>query len=257
MNWGLRSASDRLTRGGPLAENPASVNVNGNIWLDDRQPVSGYVLGQVDADEFGSRGWGIDTGLEIRPSAALELSLSPGYFTDLNERQFVTAFDDPAATATFGRRYVFGGLRSATMAMSVRANWTFTPNLTLQFFARPFITRGKYTDFKAFDLPGAGELPVYGEDLGAVTRDGSVVTIDPGDGGDTFELEEDFTFRSLQGNAVLRWEYRPGSALFLVWQQQRNASETDGRIRGDRDVRGLFTDEAQNIFLLKLSYWLG
>ena len=257
LNWNLASDSDRLTRGGPIAAGPAGFNVNGNVYSDDRKPVSGYVWGKVDWDEFGSRGWGIDTGLNVRPSAALELSLSPGYFRDLNERQFVTSFDDPAATATFGRRYVFGGLESTTMSMSTRVNWTFTPELTLQLFARPFVTRGQYADFKAFSRPGAGELPVYGEALGSATHEGSVVTIDPGDGGEPFDLEEDFTFRSLQGNAVLRWEYRPGSALFLVWQQQRNASERDGEIRGGRDVRGLFTDEAQNIFLLKLSYWLG
>ena len=257
LNWNARSMNDRLTRGGPIADGPAGFNVNGNVWSDDRKPVSGYVWGKVDGDAFGSHGWGIDTGLDVRPSAALELSLSPGYFRDHEARQYVTAFDDAAATATFGRRYVFGGLNSTTLAMSVRANWTFSPALTLQLFARPFVTRGKYESFKAFDRPGAGELPIYGEDLGSVTRDGSVVTIDPGDGGEPFDLEEDFTFRSLQGNAVLRWEYRPGSALFLVWQQQRSATASDGQIRYGRDVRGLFTDEAQNIFLLKLSYWLG
>jgi hypothetical protein len=257
VNWGLRTANDRLTRGGPIANGPANFNVNGNVWSDERKPVSGYVWGRYDWDEFGSRGWGVDTGLDVRPSEALQFSLSPGYFVDHEARQFVTSFDDDAATETFGRRYVFGGLNSTTFAMSTRVNWTFTPDLTLQLFARPFVTRGRYETFKAFPRPGTGELPVYGEDLGSVSREGSVVTVDPGDGGEPFELEEDFTFRSLQGNAVLRWEYRPGSALFLVWQQQRNASASDGQIRYGRDVRGLFTDEAENIFLLKLSYWLG
>ena len=259
VNWGARAKRDRLTRGGPIADGPASLNVNGNVWSDDRKPVSGYVWGTADWDEYGSDGWGVDTGVDIRPSAALELSFSPGYFRSHEARQYVTAFDDAAATETFGRRYVFGGLDSATFSMSARANWTFTPELTLQLFARPFVTRGKYESFKAFPRPGAGELPVYGEDLGTVAREGSTVTIDPDAGGpaESFDLEEDFTFRSLQGNAVLRWEYRPGSALFLVWQQQRSATAPDGQIRYGRDVRGLFTDEAENIFLLKLSYWLG
>ncbi len=94
--------------------------------------------------------------------------------------------------------------------------------------------------------------------MGTATEnaDGST-TIDPSDGSDPFTLARDFTVRSLQGNAVLRWQYRPGSTLFLVWQQQREGVEGDGSLRLGRDVGGLFTDPPTNVFLVKLSYWLG
>lgn len=79
----------------------------------------------------------------------------------------------------------------------------------------------------------------------------------PADGSAPFTLEPDFTVRALQGNAVLRWEYRPGSALFVVWQQSRNGFDNAGDFRFGRDARGLFTDTPTNVFLVKLSYWLG
>jgi hypothetical protein len=99
---------------------------------------------------------------------------------------------------------------------------------------------------------------VFGTDVGTATRetDGSV-TLNAGDGSEPISVAPDFTFRALQGNAVLRWQYRPGSALFLVWQQQRSGFESDGSLRFGRDVRGLFADPLENVFLIKLSYWLG
>ena len=78
------------------------------------------------------------------------------------------------------------------------------------------------------------------------------------DGGDAFPLRDpSLTFRSLQGNAVLRWQYRPGSALFLVWQQQRDGYDfgADGALGRNADL--LLVGPPSNVFLLKLSYWLG
>ena len=260
VNWnvGLRADNDRLTRGGPLARDPAEVFLGLNAWSDDRKPVSGYAFVGFNADELGSVSVFPEVGVEVRPSASVSLSAGPELSVGTSARQYVTAFDDPAAEATFGTRYVFGSLDATTVSMSTRANWTFTPNLTLQLYARPFVTRGRYTAFKELGQPGALNLAEYGVDQGTATRndDGST-TITPGDGGDAFTLNRDFTVRSLQGNAVLRWEYRPGSTLFLVWQQQREGFQGDGAIRFGRDVGGLLTDPVTNVFLIKLSYWLG
>jgi hypothetical protein len=69
--------------------------------------------------------------------------------------------------------------------------------------------------------------------------------------------DPDFTFRSLRGNAVVRWEYRPGSALFLVWQQSRAGQEPFGDVQLARDAGDLLREPARNIFLLKATYWIG
>ena len=255
---GARTADDRLTRGGPLATSPASGEFNVYAYSDERRPVvaSGFVYG--GRDELG--GWWAGAGpeVEVRPAPAVSFEIEPSVRFGHNARQYVTAFDEPAAAATFGRRYVFAELDQTTLSLEGRLNWTFSPDLTLQLFARPFVSTGRYSRVKALGEPGQLRLPVFGEDSGtAVEGDDGTITVTPGDGGEPFEVSNDFTSRALQGNAVLRWEYRPGSALFLVWQQQRSGFEPDGALRFGRDVGGLFGDPVENVFLLKLSYWLG
>ena len=253
-----RTADDRLTRGGPLATSPAGIESNVSVYSDDRKAVSasGYVYGS--RDELG--GWYVGAGpsVEIRPAPAVSVSLGPDLSLGHDARQYVTAFDEPAAAATFGRRYVFAELDQTTVSLVGRVNWTFTPNLTLQLYARPFVSTGRYQNVQALDAPGALALPVYGRDAGtAVTNPDGSTTVTPSDGGRAFDVASNFSVRALQGNAVVRWEYRPGSALFVVWQQQRDGFEPDGALRFGRDVRGLFRDTPTNVFLVKLSYWLG
>jgi hypothetical protein len=257
-DFSLRAVDDRLTRGGPAALADAGGDVFVSVSSDSRKPVAGSWSAFAFDNELGRSGLGTSLGLTVQPTDAVSVSLVPRAEVRDNPRQYVTVFDEPAAATTFGRRYVFGGLDAATVSLDARLDWLFSPTLSLQLYARPFATRGRYRAFKAFDAPGAFRLPVYGLDLGTTTEnaDGST-TIDPGDGGAPFTLDRDFTVRSLQGNAVLRWEYRPGSALFLVWQQQREGIEGDGALRFGRDVGGLFADPATNVFLVKLSYWLG
>ena len=254
----FRAVDDRLTRGGPVALADAGGDVYATVSTDSRRPVVGSWSAFAFDNELGRYGLGTSLALTAQPSDALSVSLAPEVEVRGAPRQYVTAFDEPAATATYGTRYVFGRLDATTVALAARLDWLFSPTLSLQVYARPFATRGRYASFKAFDRPGAFRLPVYGEDVGTATEnaDGST-TVDPGDGGAPFTLDRDFTARSLQGNAVLRWEFRPGSTLFLVWQQQREGAEADGALRFGRDLGGLFADPATNVFLVKLSYWLG
>ncbi|OZC02121.1 DUF5916 domain-containing protein [Rubricoccus marinus] len=260
LNWnaGPRSTSDRLTRGGPLAQSAAGGRINAYMNTDSRKRVSGSLWSGANRDELGSWFWGIEPGVEVRPAANLSFSLSPELNLSHSARQYVTSMDAEAMTATFGRRYVFGEVDQTSVALSARLDWTFTPDLSLQLYARPFIASGTYSRFKQLGEPGQLRFPVFGEDVGTATTSASgETTIDPGDGSDPFTLQPNFTVRSIQGNAVLRWQYRPGSSLFLVWQQQRSGYDAAGDIRFGRDARGLFQDDLTNVFLVKLSYWLG
>ena len=255
---GPRTADDRLTRGGPLATSPAGGEVSVRAYSDERRPVavSGYV--NVNADEIGGVGVSAGPEVEVRASPAVSFELGPDVYVGRRPRQYVTAFDEPAAAATFGRRYVFARLDQAQLSLVGRLNWTFSPDLTLQLYARPFVATGRYARVQALDAPGALRLPVFGEDRGAVTEgEDGALRVEPGDSGAPFTVARNFTSRALQGNAVLRWEYRPGSALFLVWQQQRSGFEPDGSLQFGRDVGGVFGDTSTNVFLVKLSYWLG
>ena len=198
--------------------------------------------------------------MTVRVGPQLDLPASP--------RQYVTSDDAPGLDATFGRRYVFGEIDQTTVSLDTRVDWTFTPSLSLQLYARPFISRGRYANFSQMTEARQLDFPRFGADIGAIEplyADGADPATDEPesyrvtgpDGGTTEFGNPNFTVRSLQGNAVLRWEYRPGSALFLVWQQQRSGFSNDGGFEFDRDVSGLFNDPVTNVFVLKLSYWLG
>ena len=87
------------------------------------------------------------------------------------------------------------------------------------------------------------------------------ITVDAdGAGGPAPEFsfnDPSFTFRSLRGNAVLRWEYRPGSTLFLVWTRSGSSSLHRGALDFGQDFRSLWSGESANIFLVKFNFWLG
>jgi hypothetical protein len=265
----LPSYSDRLTWGGPLARTPASSSLNANLWSDSRKPVSGNLFGFVNRNTAGGRNASLGTSLSLRPAPFWNVSLSPSYSASRSMAQFVTSLADPAATHTFGRRYVFAELEQRTLALGTRLNMTFRPDLTLELFAQPFIASGKYRDFKEFAQPRTYDFLVYGQDAGSIERlpDGRYrvdpVGQDPASGFTIFD--PDFSMRSLRGNAVLRWEWRRGSTLFLVWQQTRGDfltvhSPQEGRIPGELvfpgDALGVLGLRPDNTFAIKVNYWL-
>lgn len=194
----------------------------------------------------------------------MTLSLGPSYDYDETAAQYVQAVDDPTATAFYGRRYMFAGVTQRTLSMNTRVNVTFTPNLTLELFAQPFISSGSYDDFKEFAAPRELTKLVYGRDVGTISSqnvEGSrQYTVDPDGAGPAASFTFDdpsFTVRSLRGNAVLRWEYRPGSTLFFVWTQSRDDQLSVGTLDFGRDAHAVFSGPAENIFLIKVNYWLG
>ncbi|HVH13818.1 MAG TPA: DUF5916 domain-containing protein, partial [Longimicrobium sp.] len=261
---------DRLTWGGPLAASPAGYGVSGYLESDPRQEVTFGVNGYVGGDANGGRQR--DAGLSVgwRPRASLQVSVGPSVNLLRDPDQFLFAAPDDAATHTYGSRYVFGRLHQTTFSLNTRVNWTFTPTLSLQLFAQPFVAAGEFEDFREFTTPGESEYAVYGRDRGtvcafpqqaafAIHPTQSVAcpgTVEGAAGMMTLD-DPDFNVRSLRGNAVLRWEYRPGSALFFVWQQERFDDETTGGFRTGRDMGRLFREPARNVFLVKATYWIG
>ena len=254
---------ERLTRGGPVVGRPSQNYHYVNVSTDSRKSL--VLDGGLDRGcrSDGTCSLNVNAGLRWRPASNVTVNLSPGWGKSEVSDQYVAAVDDPTATVFYGRRYVFAHLEQRSVSMNTRLNVTFTPDLTLDVFAQPFITTGRYTRFKEFAAPRTADKVVYGEDLGTITAvddaDGRSYTVDPDAAGPaapfTFS-DPTFNFRSLRGNAVLRWEFIPGSTLYLVWTQDRNDTESVGDLRFGRDVDALFQAKPRNIFLLKVNYWL-
>lgn len=269
LAYNPRHDDDRLTRGGPLAATPRRLSGNVSVDTDSRRSVVGRLGYQWARDEEG--GWRSAGSLRVTANASdrVELRIEPELERRRETAQYVHATDDELATATHGRRYVFADLDQTTFSVDARVNVTMTPTLSLQLYAEPFLSAGDYRGLKEFARPGAFDFVRY-DDVGSVEgpEDGSW-TVDPDGGGpaEAFPVpDRNFSYRSLLGNAVLRWEWRRGSTLYLVWQQRRIDSlqgrGPDGLEKrvGDFDLRrdadDMLGTRPDNIFVLKLNYWL-
>jgi hypothetical protein len=253
-----------LTRGGPVVHRAPGNFMSANANSDNRRAL---VL-QLDAGRYhgadGAREYNINANVRFKPATNLALSIGPSVSAGTSMGQYVASFTDPAADHFFGRRVIFSELEQRTVSMNTRVSATFSPTLTLEVFAQPFISSGNYYNFKEYVAPRTTERRIFAESdvRPIVDADGDVIeyAIDADADDATPELvirNPDFNFRSLRGNAVLRWEYRPGSTLFLVWQQQRSGSQRFGDFSFSRDADGVFDTRPDNIFLMKVSYWFG
>jgi hypothetical protein len=262
---------ERLTRGGPTVIHYGYNMLNASYGTDSRARVVGNFQVQyirpVDNTEGGRVAY--FPSVTLKPSSRLLLSLSPSLDIDNTAQQYVTAVSDATVSPAFaGTRYIFGRIHQKTLSMDTRTNVTFTPNLTLEMFAQPFLASGKYTSFKEFAEVKSRHMNFFGRDNGstvATNRDaqtGAITgyTIDPDGPGPaapfTFS-NPDFNLRALRGTGVLRWEYRPGSTLYFVWTQERDGFDQFGDFNFGRDRSLLFRDRPTNIFQIKGTYWIG
>jgi hypothetical protein len=257
---------DRLSRGGPLLKRPGVDVWSINLSSDRRKNIAGNAGSEINRDGDGF--WDISAylNLTLQPASNVTISLGPSYFRGTTGVQYVLTRTDATATTFYGRRYVFADLLQKSISMNTRFNVTFSPTLSLELFMQPLISSGAFSRFKEYAAPRGLQRLVYGEDVGTASIQPGPpdtpdqVVIDPDGGGPAAQFafrDPSFTFRSLRGNAVLRWEYRPGSTLFLVWSRDGSSSLTRGRLDFGEDLRALFEGPSTNIFLIKVSYWLG
>jgi hypothetical protein len=232
-NHSLRANDDRLTRGGPMAVRPASSDAAIQFMSDARKPVTMSAFVSGARDEFG--GWSATEQLsvQLRTSSRWNLSLGPSLVRQYTVAQYVTTVRDPAALQTFGSWYVFAPLDYTELSLEARFNVAFTPDLSVEAYVQPLLSSGDYGDPKALTAPSTFDFAPY---TGGVPN-------------------RDFNVRSLRGNAVLRWEWRRGSTIYLAWQQSRNSYDPLGNFDFGRDRRALFAARPDNIFVIKASYW--
>jgi len=253
--------SDNLARGGP------SLGVTGmwysflQVQTDQRKALYLTVMPDIGCGD-GECGWDLTLDATIHPSSNLSLDLGPTYSYSPTRTQYVTTVTDPTATAFYGQRYVFADLLQRTLSMNARADWTFSPTLTLQVYVQPLLASGAYTRFKEFAAPRSTRRLVYGVDAGTIAYASGTYTVDPDGAGPAAPFsfaDPNFDLRSLRGSAVLRWEFNPGSTIYVVWTQERsgNAATGVGDLRLSRDVPGLVAAPPLNVFLVKFAYWVG
>ena len=237
--------NDRLTRGGALAERPADVSVSTFLGSNGAKRLFGSVSFAAraelphDYENVGTE-WTrvLRLRMTYRPTDAVTLAFEPDWTSANNTDQYrgseAAAAGEPGAIG--GRRYLFLDYRLERLDVGLRADWAFTPTLTLQVVAVPQVDAFRFGDVRALAEAESYDFVPY---TGSVSPFG------------------DFTQLSLRGNAVLRWEWRPGSTFFAVWQQLRDEREGLRGLDVLSDVGDVFSGDLTNVFLLKASYWFG
>jgi hypothetical protein len=251
---------DRFTRGGPLANRPSVTRWIGIVRSDVRKPFTGTLEYNLVADRAGSRNRYWDLQLSLRTSPRWNLAVGPRFQHVIQDAQYVSAIVDPLMTDTYGTRYIFSHLDQRETSIVTRLNYTFTPDLSFELYAQPLVSNGDYGTPREFQRPRGYDFKTYGEDVGTIALEGDRYVIDPDGAGaaPSFTVpERSFTTRSLRGNAVLRWEYRPGSTLYVVWQQDRLNDERMEDFGTGRAFNSLFDGgRTNNVFAIKFSYWI-
>jgi hypothetical protein len=256
---------DRQLRGGPAVRAPHSRFATFGVTSDSRRALIGNANFGYYWDALGGVAPSVSVNATYRPASNVSITFGPSVNPSRSYAQYVTAVDDSTAAAFYGTRYVLAGLDQRTLGLDTRVSVTFTPRMTLELYLQPFFAAGRYFDFKEYAAPRTTATRVYGRDAGTIdpARDihGMITqyTIDPDGPGPAapFTLANpNFSQQSLRGNAVFRWEYRPGSVLYVAWTQSRAADAPFGDLDLARDRSALLATRPDNIFLVKASWWL-
>jgi hypothetical protein len=253
-----QTVSNDRTRGGPLSLTPWGYQIDTMLSTDTRRPI--VVEGQSSFYRRPAWGdqWNGQLAVRWKPRSNISMSIGPTVALEKNAVQWVTRVTDPAMTATYGSRYVFGRIDQKVLGSEIRVDWTFTPKLTLQAYLQPFIAVGTYGEFKELAEPKSVNYTTYGTGTSTIGYADGVYMVDPdGAAGPAAAFtfgNPDFNYKSMRGTVVFRWEYMPGSLIYFVWTQNRADYANPGNLRLWRDLGDLFSAPGDNIFLLKVSY---
>jgi len=250
------SMNDRDARGGPAFHRSPRLQSWAGLEGDTRRRVFPTLnLFHARGDYGRSRYFEVNPGVEVRASSRLSASVAPFFSRNIDDSQWKENITDPDSLGG-ATHYTFAHLDQKTASVRARLNFTATPNVSLQVYAEPFVTSGVYSNWRELsDQPRSPDYearfrpylaPTLVRDANGTVVDTAYAQPDPGG----------FTFKQFRSTSVLRWEYRPGSTLFLVWTQGRDYDDDAiRRFDARRDARDLFRLHPDNTFLVKFSYW--
>jgi hypothetical protein len=249
-----------MLRGGPMMKLPGTLRVSGGFSSDYRKKLSFNVsVNGSKGHENNSASFNTEMDITYKPINSLLFTFSPGYSESFTELQYVTR-----KITGGGDKYIFASIDRKTISASFRINFNLNPDLTLQYWGQPFIASGKYNDHKFILDPMSDNYRdrFWTFTPAQKTFDKDHYNIDADMDGETDYTigNYDFNVREFLSNLVVRWEYSPGSTVYLVWSQTRSYSNGAGNMRYFNDLGDLFDrdkDIPHNVFLVKFSYRFG
>ena len=249
-----------ILRGGQMMKTPGNWDIRFGFSSDSRKKFMFEAYSNFrNGYSKSSNSFYTEGGFSYKPTNYLVLSFNPSFSKSFSELQYVSTIEKSA-----GNKYIFASIDRETVSASFRINVNLSPDLTLQYWGQPFIATGAYNDYKQIINPMADDFRdrfrIFSPDQ--ISRDDDEYLIDENkDQLTDYRFDrKDFNVKEFLSNLVLRWEYSPGSSLFLVWSQSRNTSGDVGKMDLASDLGNLFDgndNKPHNVFLIKFSYRFG
>lgn len=253
-----RAQSDNLTRGGPSMGTPRRFNTEVDLWSSSKKKTTWDAWVGGENSEINQWGYWFGGDVNFRPGSRWQLSFRPNWVHFQNTRQYVDRRDDAGGGAqTYGARYIFSSVERSRLRMTMRLNYSFTPDLSLEFYGEPFAESVRFYNFGELEAARSMNLRHYGVAAGTTIEEAEDGVYDVTDGSDSFTIERgDFQNLSFRSNFVLRWEYSPGSTLFFVWQMNNSEYPETGDLVRPKNLIDAFTAQGDNFVAIKLTYWI-
>jgi hypothetical protein len=257
INPEFNGRSNTMLRGGSSFLTPGNINTWINISSDERKKLTyGGFTSQNWGNEGSARFQNYGLFMSYRPYNALSISLNPSItFSDRNLQYVTTETFEP------DNRYIFAAIDQRTLRLSLRINYSISPNFTIQYWGQPFISVGKYSEFKKITNPNADRYTdryhIFTDSEINYNSTDEVYQVNEGAGLNYTFDNPDFNVKEFKSNFVARWEYVPGSTLYIVWSQGRSRYDPTGEFDLNQDISDLYNVHPHNIFLIKLSYRFG
>lgn len=263
LSWGVNYNGEGLAtselRGGPALKVAGTKNLWVGIGSNDQKKLTAEVqmmtLGSNVKDAKSINDFNLSIG--YRPSKSLKITVSPSFNINKDQLQYVTQQEYGQSTD-----YIFARIHQKTLSASLRVNYNITPDLSIQYWGQPFVSSGKYTEFKRITDSRADRYAdrfalLAGNELTHLPQD-ELYRVSDSSGNALYTFDQpDFNIKEFLSNMVVRWEYIPGSTLYLVWSQTRHHSIANGHFDLGNDVTELFDNKPYDVFLVKMSVRLG
>lgn len=256
-DWNPWEISNNALRGGSSLRKPAGAGIRTYLNTDSRKKLTGSInITKAGGFDNTVRYDDVTIGMGAQPLDAFRISLSGSYSKSWRRQdQFVDQ-------VRFGEqmRVIVGEVNQETIRMTLRFTYNITPDLTVQYYGQPFITRPLYNHFAYVSDPMHADYDKRFERFkeGQIYRKDNKLDVDEDlDGNVDYSFSRpDFNFVQFRSNLIVRWEYKPGSECYLVWASG-NTPDVDTDIHSpiQRSLMfNLFNQQPQNVFLLKLTY---
>lgn len=249
-----------MLRGGPTLKVSGESNFHFNVMSDDRKKLSAGMFAGFSVGYFNTHSSSnYNLSVNYKPINSLQIELEPGYFHRETQLQFIDNPDFEGQT-----RYIFASISQDVFSLSARINYSITPDFTIQFWGQPFAASGNFSNYKKITNNKASKYSdrysIFNKDQIGYNSPDDQYLVDEDQNGTTDYIFDNPNFNSDEflSNLVLRWEFVPGSTLYLVWSQKRHYDSSEGNFSFHGDMKNLFNDEKPyNVFQVKFSYRIG